>query len=181
MGFSAGAALGDVGDARVTRQVPNTSDEVVDARRSKRNASAEKSSLCMDRAYLVQEPANYMETITCADADKWTAAMVEEFKSLINQDVFSVVKLEDYMRLVDSKWVYKIKLDENNNTVRYKGLPMGFLKLLVWMKEEVSAPVVSKEGVRLALALVAQRGWYISQFDVKTAFLHADLDKPVYM
>ena len=46
---------------------------------------------------------------------------------------------------------------------------------------EVFSPVVKHSSIRILLALVAQYGLELDQLDVKTAFLHGDLDEEIYM
>lgn len=47
--------------------------------------------------------------------------------------------------------------------------------------EETFAPVVRYDSVRTLLAIAAAQDLEIYQFDVKTAFLHLNLDKNIYM
>ena len=46
---------------------------------------------------------------------------------------------------------------------------------------EVFSPVVKHSSIRILLALVAQYGLELDQLDVKTTFLHGDLNKEIYM
>ena len=41
--------------------------------------------------------------------------------------------------------------------------------------------VTSMEGIRLILGLAARNNWRLSTFDVKNAYLDADLDEELYM
>lgn len=43
------------------------------------------------------------------------------------------------------------------------------------------APVARMETVRVIVALAASNGWEIHHLDVKTAFLHGDLNEEVYV
>lgn len=46
---------------------------------------------------------------------------------------------------------------------------------------DVYAPVVRYESVRILMAVTAANKLHLRQFDVKTAFLHGDLDEEIYM
>ena len=46
---------------------------------------------------------------------------------------------------------------------------------------EVFSPVVKHTSITVLLALVAVRNLHLEQLDVKTAFLHRDLDETIYM
>ena len=46
---------------------------------------------------------------------------------------------------------------------------------------EVFSPVVKHSSIRILLALVAQFDLELVQLDVKTAFLHDDLEEKIYM
>lgn len=37
------------------------------------------------------------------------------------------------------------------------------------------------DSIRLALSIAAARGWEVHHMDVKTAFLHSDLEEEIYM
>lgn len=130
-----------------------------------------------------EEPSNYKEAIASNDAESWIAAMQEELSSLQNQKVYEIVERTAGMRCVTSKWVFKVKFDAENIPIRYKSrlAARGFTQLPGIDFDGVSAPVISKEAVRIFFAVAAQRGWKLEQFDVKTAYLYAPLDKTVYM
>ena len=46
---------------------------------------------------------------------------------------------------------------------------------------EVFSPVVKHTSIRIVLALVANDDMELEQLDVKTAFLHGDLEEQIYM
>jgi hypothetical protein len=47
--------------------------------------------------------------------------------------------------------------------------------------DETFALVVKMDSIRLALSIVATKGWEVHQMDVKNAFLHGGLSKEIYM
>ena len=47
--------------------------------------------------------------------------------------------------------------------------------------DEIFSHVVKMSSIRVVLSLVASLDLEIEQMDVKTAFLHGDLDKEIYM
>ena len=53
------------------------------------------------------------------DASKWLQAMQEEMNSLIEHDTWSLTKLPPGRKIIGSKWVFKIKQDENGEAARY--------------------------------------------------------------
>ena len=46
---------------------------------------------------------------------------------------------------------------------------------------EIFSPVVKLTTIRLMLSIVTTKGLYLEQLDVKTAFLHGDLEEEIYM
>ncbi|GJY00665.1 retrovirus-related pol polyprotein from transposon TNT 1-94 [Tanacetum coccineum] len=46
---------------------------------------------------------------------------------------------------------------------------------------EIFSPVVKMTTIRLVLSIIATENLYLEQLDVKTAFLHGDLDEYIYM
>ena len=47
--------------------------------------------------------------------------------------------------------------------------------------DEIFSPVVKMSSIRVVLGLTASLDLEVEQMDVKTAFLHSDLDKEIYM
>lgn len=169
--FTAGAALG-------ADRLPNVKGTATRQRTRHARRTGEQAMLALEH-----EPSSYSEAISLPDADQWLASMRDELESMQNQQVWSVVEREPGMRCVTSKWVFKIKMDANNVPVRHKSrlAARGFTQKPGIDFDATSSPVVSKEAVRTALALACQRGWHMEQFDVKTAYLYAKLDKTIHM
>lgn len=145
--------------------------------------SARISAMQTAMVATANEPNGYYDAMARPDASEWMSAMYEECESLNRQNVYQVVERRPGMRLVSGRWVHKIKLDADNNPVRYKSrlTARGFTQIPGVDFDQVSAPVISKEAIRIFFAAATQQKWKMEQFDVKTAYLFAPLDTDIYM
>ena len=46
---------------------------------------------------------------------------------------------------------------------------------------ETFAPVAKMDSIRLVLAIAASKGWQVHHMDVKSAFLHGEIQEYIYM
>ena len=81
-----------------------------------------------------------------------------------------------------NKWVYRIE-NEHHGSKRYKArlVVKGFQQNEGIDYTEIFSPVVKMSTIRLVLGMVAGENLYLEQLDVKTAFLHGDLEEDIYM
>ncbi|GJW27376.1 retrotransposon protein, putative, ty1-copia subclass [Tanacetum coccineum] len=100
------------------------------------------------------EPLTYQEAVACEDSSKWKAAMEEEMDSLRKNKTWVLVDHPAGQKLVSCKWLFKIKEGiEGVQRPRYKA--------------------------RLVAHGFTQR--QLEQLDVKTTFLHENLEEVIYM
>ncbi|KAF5766501.1 putative RNA-directed DNA polymerase [Helianthus annuus] len=109
--------------------------------------------------------------------------MQQEIKALEKNGTWTLEKLPEGKRAIDSKWVYKTKYKSNGEIERFKvGLvAKGFTQMEGVDYHETFAPVAKLVTVRTLLAVATKKDWIIHQLDVNNAFLHGDLDEEVYM
>jgi hypothetical protein len=83
---------------------------------------------------------------------------------------------------LQNKWVFRLK-QESDGKKRYKArlVVKGFQQKEGIDYTEIFSPVVKMATIRVVLSLVAAENLYLEQLDVKTAFLHGDLDEEIYM
>ena len=129
-------------------------------------------------------PSTYKEASKSSERVKWDAAMGEEMESLHKNDTWKLVKLPKGKRAIGCKWVYAKKEGSSGKEgVRFKArlVAKGYAQKEGIDYNEVFSPVVKHSSIRILLALVAQFDLELAQLDVKTAFLHGDLDEEIYM
>ncbi|KAG8498865.1 hypothetical protein CXB51_005704 [Gossypium anomalum] len=131
-----------------------------------------------------QEPSNYSEAVSCEDSEKWMFVMQEEIESLHKNKTWDLVKLPKVKKAIHCKWVFKKKewslgLEEP----RYKArlVAKGYSQILGVDFTNVFSPVVKHSSIRASLVIVAMHDLELEQLDVKTAFLHKELEEDSYM
>ena len=129
------------------------------------------------------EPESYEEAMEDENKMKWVDAMQDEMKSLHENHSFELVKLPKGKRALKNRWVYRVKQEEHTSQPRYKArlVVKGFSQKKGIDFDEIFSPVVKMSSIRVVLGLAASLDLEIQQMDVKTAFLHGDLDKEIYM
>ena len=85
-------------------------------------------------------------------------------------------------RALLNKWVFRIKTEPDGKR-RFKArlVVKGYSQRKGIDYAEIFSPVVKLTSIRIMLSIVASKNLYLEQMDVKTTFLHGDLDKEIYM
>jgi hypothetical protein len=129
------------------------------------------------------EPSCYQEAINDIDNAKWKMEMKEEMDSLEKNKTWDLVELPKDRKVVGCKWVYKLKKGIDGKVERYKArlVAKGYSQMEGIDFHEIFSPVVKLVSIRIVLALVALLDLELEKLDVKTTFLHGDLDEEIYM
>ena len=130
-----------------------------------------------------QEPASYKQALRSPQAEQWKAAMETEYDALTSRKTWRLVPRPAGRKLVDSKWVFKLKRNPDGSIARYKArlVARGFTQEHGVDYQETFAPTVKVAAIRIILALAAHFDWDVEQMDVVTAFLEADIAEDIYM
>ncbi|KAJ4716959.1 Retrovirus-related Pol polyprotein from transposon TNT 1-94 [Melia azedarach] len=131
----------------------------------------------------VEDGQHSTEAVESEQRKEWIDAMQGEMKSLHENHTFELVKLPKDKRALKNNWVYRIKQEEYTSQPRYKArlVVKGFSQRKGVDFDEIFSPVVKMSSIRVVLGIAASLDLEIEQMDVKTAFLHGDLDKKIYM
>ena len=126
---------------------------------------------------------SYDEAMSNPDSKEWAAAIKEEIDGLDKNETWEMTTLPPDKRCFDSKWIFKIKRYPDGNIQRYKArvVARGFSQVEGVDYTQTFAPTARYDTIRVLLALSVKKDLKISQFDIKTAFLHGLLKEEVYM
>ncbi|KAK1617261.1 hypothetical protein QYE76_022778 [Lolium multiflorum] len=133
-----------------------------------------------DAARDTTEPSDYR---TALRIPHWRSAMETEFSALQENGTWNLVPPIPGVNLIDSKWVFKVKLRADGSVERYKArlVAKGFKQRYGLDYEETFSPVVKPATIRLLLSMALSRRWHLRQLDIQNAFLNGFLDEQVYM
>ena len=117
-----------------------------------------------------------------AQHNVWQEAMVEEYDSIMINQVWEVVPRPQGKTVVGSRRIYKVKHAVDGSVGKYKARFVAN-----WFSqegidyEETFAPVARYSSIQDIISLVAEMGWRVHQMDVKTSFLNGVIEEDVYI
>ncbi|WVZ05356.1 hypothetical protein V8G54_018702 [Vigna mungo] len=130
------------------------------------------------------EPRSYKEALDSSDRHLWQGAMEEELEALKKNSTWRLVDLPKGKKVIGSKWIFKKKeATPGGEKAMYKArlVAKGFTQIEGVDYHEIFAPVVKHCSVRVLMAIVAHCNLHLEQLDVRTTFLHGDLEETIYM
>lgn len=98
-------------------------------------------------------------------------------------DSWILTSLPPSKRVIDSKWVYKVKFNPDGTVEHYKTslVAKGYTQIEDTDFRETFASVAKLVTLRCLLAIASVRKWEVHQLDVNNALLHGDVTEEVYM
>ncbi|GBM30854.1 Retrovirus-related Pol polyprotein from transposon TNT 1-94 [Araneus ventricosus] len=135
----------------------------------------------MKNANIVEIPKDYFEAQSNPNWPNWKTAMEDEIESLNKHKIWELVDKPDNTKIVKSKWVYTIKKDSKTPKFKARLVATGFNQVKNVDYLESYSLVVNIDTFHLLIALAAKLNLAVNFFDVKTAYLHSDLEEEVYM
>ncbi|GKB06469.1 retrovirus-related pol polyprotein from transposon TNT 1-94 [Tanacetum coccineum] len=126
------------------------------------------------------EPKNIKEAM--ADS-AWIKAMQEEIHQFERLDIWELVDRPLCKNVINMKWLWKNKHDEENTVIPNKALLVakGYGQQEGIDFKESFALVTRLKAVRLFVAYDAHKSFPVYQMDVKTTFLNGPLKEEVYV
>ena len=131
-----------------------------------------------------EKPSTYEEVVSCSDSGMWMISMQEEMESLHKNGTWDMVRLLKGKKSIRCKWVFKKKEGiAGVENARYKARLVAKCYSLILGVDftYVFSPVVKHNSIRALLGIVAFHDYELELLDVKTAFLHGELEEDIYM
>ena len=170
-----------INDPIVPIKTESDSDENDSSTRRHRNApSYLRDYVCMMSSTKI--PTSYNQAMSSNDADEWKQAMDDEINSLIVNKTYDLVPLPEGKKPVGGRWVFNIKDGPDESEVfKARFVAKGFTQVKGMDYFETFSPTVKMTSIRVFMQLAAEYDLFISQMDVKTAFLNAPIDCEIYV
>eukprot|EP00253_Pinus_taeda_P019704 PITA_19704 len=109
--------------------------------------------------------------------------MVDEMASLHKNEAWDLVELPARRKPIGSKWVFKKKTNLEGKVEKYKAglVEKGYSQVSEIDFCDIFSPVAKVTSIRLLLSVVFSFDFGVEKMDVKTTFLHRDLEDEIYM
>ena len=183
-------------EPEVMEQIPQTHGEqrrypVRDRTQAERFGIDYEDMSCDDFEYvstlniccnILSVPNTYLEAVMSPDKNLWVRAMAEEIASLKANNTFDLVERPPGIKLIGARWLYKIKQDPSETFIyKARWVARGFSQKFGLDYDETYAPTARMTSVRMLCEISVHKKLFIEQLDVNNAYLHSDIDRPIYM
>eukprot|EP00253_Pinus_taeda_P003962 PITA_03962 len=109
--------------------------------------------------------------------------MVDEMASFHKNEAWDLVELSAVRKPFGNKWVFKKKMNVEGKIDKYKDrlTAKGYSQVPGIDFGDIFSPVAEVASIRLLLSVVTAFNFEVEQMDVKTTFIHEDLEEEIYM
>jgi hypothetical protein len=109
--------------------------------------------------------------------------MDEALDRIEKNDTWELVPRPKNKNVIDTKWGFKNKLNEDGHVTRNKTrlVCKGYAQIEGINFEETFAPIDRMEAIRFLLAYACSKNVKVYQMDVKSSFLNGELEEEVYI
>jgi hypothetical protein len=129
------------------------------------------------------DPRTVKEAVDLEDGNLWKRAIDEEMTSLDKNEAWDLVEFPTERNPISNKWVFKKKLNAEGKVEKYKAwlVEKGYSQVEGIDFGEIFSPVAKLTSIRFLLSIVAAFYFEVEHMDVRTTFLHGDLEEEIFM
>lgn len=155
----------------------------IEPRKSKRSRIAKDLGSDFITYHIEGDPNTFKDAMASSEAKHWKDAVKVEMDSIVSNGTWELVNLPPGCSTIGCKWIFKRKLKPDGSIDKYKArlVAKGFKQKEGIDYFDTYSPVSRMTTIRVLLALASVYDFTIHQMDVKTAFLHGDLEEEIYM
>jgi hypothetical protein len=121
--------------------------------------------------------------VNSEDSKLWKKAMVEEMDALDKNEAWDIVEFPAGRKSIDRKWLFKKMFNTEGKVEKYKArlVAKGYSQVEGIDFGEIFSPIAKLTSIRFILSIAATFDLEVEKMDVKTTFLHGDLEEEIYM
>lgn len=130
------------------------------------------------------DPKTYKEVLGRKDRDLWFEAMNDKLRSLEKNKTWTLVEKSKNQIIVGCKQIFRKREGipgVEKPSYKSRLLAKRFTQVEGVDFNEIFFSVVKHSSIRIILALVNHFNMKLEQLEVKTAFLHMNLEETIYM
>jgi hypothetical protein len=130
-----------------------------------------------------EDPRTFKEAMSSQDVAFWKEAIQDEMDSIMGNNTWILTDLPKGCKPLGCRWIFKKKMNVDGSIDKFKArlVIQGFRQKEGIDYFDTYAPVARISTIRLLIAVASIHNLVIHQMDVKTAFLHGNLDEEIYM
>ena len=115
--------------------------------------------------------------------ENWVESMHENLNQLVRNDVWELVPRPENVHIIDTKWIFKNKNDEDGEIIRNKSrlVAQGYTQMEGVDFNESFTLVARLESIRILMSIICTMNFKLYQMDVKCAFLNEYLNEEVFV
>jgi hypothetical protein len=125
------------------------------------------------------DPRTVRVAVNSEDSKLWKKAMVEEMDALYKNEAWDIVEFPSGRKFVGSKWLFKKKFNAEGKVEKQKSqlVEKSYSQVEGIDFGEIFSPVAKLTSIRFLLSIAAAFDLEVEQMNVKTTFLHGDLEE----
>ena len=141
------------------------------------------SAFCSNFALSItdDDPRTVKEALDSEDGKLWKEAMVDEMASLHKNESLNLVEFPARIKPISTKSVFKKKTNAEGKVEKYKArlVAKGYSQVTGIDFGDIFSPVAKVASIRLLLSVAIAFDFEVEKMDVKTTFLHGDLEEEI--